>query len=438
MREFKRRISPEIMFLQETMNQDEVVLRHFHKTEYTSHFTVPPSGTGGGLSLSWKPEVQVDILSSSSNFIDTSISMFQRSMMVTFIYGSPRQENRAQFWNQLTELGLGRDEEAWLVVGDFNDLLDNSEKIGGPLRWEGSFLAFGSFVSQTGLWDLQHSGNSLSWRGNRYSHFIQSRLDRAMINCKWAEDYPSECCEYLRFEGSDHRPVLVHLSQSPPKKRGLFRFDRRLKNKPEIQELVEKHRTSMSYESVLVKICRIRRKIMEWSKLENKNSKELILETQTKLEEALSSTNPEPIVIDTLSKKLEKAYLEEEQYWKQRSRIQWLHSRDRNSAFFHAVTRERRTINKFSVIENSLGQPVFEEEQIVQTISDYYTELFSSQQTPSLHVVDEVLSPLITPEMNEALAKIPDKLEINQAVFSINPDKAPGPDGFSASFYQSF
>ena len=63
-------------------------------------------------------------------------------MMVTFIYGSPRQENRAQFWNQLTELGLGRDEEAWLVVGDFNDLLDNSEKIGGPLRWEGSYLAF--------------------------------------------------------------------------------------------------------------------------------------------------------------------------------------------------------------------------------------------------------------------------------------------------------
>ncbi|KAG2246151.1 hypothetical protein Bca52824_085779 [Brassica carinata] len=334
--------------------------RRVFKTQ-NSHEGGPVGNTAAPSQRSW-------ISSSSSNFIDTSISMFQRSMMVTFIYGSP-DKSRAQFWNQLTELGLGRDEEAWLVVGDFNDLLDNSEKIGGPLRWEGSFLAFGSFVSQTGLLDLQDSGNSLSWRGNRYSHFIQSRLDRAMINCKWAEDYPSECCEYLRFEGSDHRPVLVHLSQSPPKKRGLFHFDRRLKNKPEIQELVEKHRTSMSYESVLVKICRIRRKIMEWSKLENKNSKELILETQTKLEEALSSTNPEPIVIDTLSQKLEKAYLEEEQYWKQRSRIQWLHSGDRSSAFFHAVTRERRTINKFSVIENSLGQPVFEEEQIRSTVA---------------------------------------------------------------------
>ena len=423
----------------ETMNQDEVVLRLFQKTEYTSHFTVPPSETGGGgLSLSWKSDVQVDILSSSPNFIDTSIAMHQRTMFVSFIYGSPRSENRAEFWNQLMELGLGRDETAWLIVGDFNDLLDNSEKVGGPLRWEGSFLAFRSFVSQMGLWDLQHAGNSLSWRGNRYSHFIQSRLDRAMINCKWAENYPSGCCEYLRFEGSDHRPILVHLNQSTAKKRGLFRFDRRLKDKPEIKELVEANWTSMSYESVISKICRIRRKIMEWAKLQNRNSKELILTTQGKLEEALSSTTPDPVAIGILSQELEKAYIEEEQYWRQRSRIQWLHSGDRNSGFFHAITRERRTINKFSVIEDSTGKPQFEEDHIFKAITDYYHELFSSQRTPALQVVDDVLSPVITTEMNNALIRIPEKVEIRQAVFSINPDKAPGPDGFSASFYQGF
>lgn len=28
--------------------------------------------------------------------------------------------------------------------------------------------------------------------------------------------------------------------------------------------------------------------------------------------------------------------------------------------------------------------------------------------------------------------------EVRAAVFSINPDKAPGPDGFSVGFYQSF
>ena len=256
-----------------------------------------------------------------------------------------------------------------------------------------------------------------------------------MINCKWAENYPSGCCEYLRFEGLDHRPILVHLNQSTAKKRGLFRFDRRLKDKPEIKELVEANWTAMSYESVISKICRIRRKIMEWTKLQNRNSKELILTTQAKLEEALSSTTPDPVAIGILSQELEKAYIEEEQYWRQRSRIQWLHNGDRNSGFFHAITRERRTINKFSVIEDSTGKPQFEEDHIVKAITDYYHELFSSQRTPALQVVDEVLSPVITTEMNNVLTRIPDKFEIRQAVFSINPDKAPGLDGFSASFY---
>ena len=422
----------------ETMNQDEVVLRMFQRTEYTNHFTVPPSGTSGGLSLSWKTDTQVDILSSSPNFIDTIITLQQKPMFVSFIYGAPRTENRLDFWNKLTEVGLGRDEEAWLVVGDFNDLLDNSEKVGGPLRWEGSFLAFRSFVSQMGLWDLQHSGNSLSWRGTRYSHFIQSRLDRAMINCKWAELFPSGCCEYLRFEGSDHRPVLVHLNQTQKKKRGLFRFDRSLKEQPEIKELVEEHWTARSYESVLSKICRIRRKLMEWTKLQSRNNKEAILEMQAKLEEALSNANPDPIEIAALSQKLEKAYNEEELYWRQRSRILWLHSGDQNSGFFHAITRERRTINKFSVIEDANGRAMYEEDHIVNTISEYYRDLFSSRQTTSLQVIDEVLFPLITTDMNDALIRIPDKHEIKRAVFSINPDKAPGLDGFSASFYQSF
>lgn len=40
--------------------------------------------------------------------------------------------------------------------------------------------------------------------------------------------------------------------------------------------------------------------------------------------------------------------------------------------------------------------------------------------------------------MNQLLISIPDKAEVQAAVFSIHPDKAPGPDGFSAGFYQSF
>lgn len=436
-REFRKRISPSVLFLMETKNQDEALFRLFKNSDLTNHFTVPPVGLAGGLCLSWKNDIQVDILFSSANIIDTRIEARGTFSFVSFIYGAPNAAARPEFWRKLTEIGAERD-ESWLLAGDFNDLLDNSKKVGGPARWEGSFLSFRSFVSQMGLWDLQHSGNHLSWRGTRYNYFIQSRLDRAMGNCSWFERFPSGRCEYLRFEGSDHRPVVVHFDVSICKKKGLFRFDRRLKDKPEIRKIVSDQWKSDPRDSVFTRVCKIRGNIIKWVKEQNQNSNLMIKQAQMELETALSSSTPNTELITSLSAKLEAAYKEEELYWSQRSRIQWLQGGDRNTSFFHAATRGRRAVNNFSVIENNSGQAVYKEEEIVQSITEYYARIFSGQMTDSSLVVEEGISPLVTTEMNQALIAPPSTIEIKEALFSIHPDKAPGPDGFSASFYQSF
>ncbi|KAG2320946.1 hypothetical protein Bca52824_014159 [Brassica carinata] len=364
-REFRKRISPAILFLMETKNQDDAIFPLFQNSDLSNHFTVPPIGLAGGLSLSWRDDIQVEILYSSANIIDTRIFALGSSSFVSFIYGAPNPADRPNFWNKLTELGADR-EDAWLLTGDFNDLLDNSEKVGGPARWEGSFLSFRNFVSQMGLWDLQHSGNHLSWRGTRYNHFIQSRLDRAMANCSWFERFPAGRSEYLRFEGSDHRPIVVHFDVTTKKKKGLFRFDRRLKDKPEIRQIVPDRWKLDQHASVFEKICNVRHNIILWVREKNLNSNLAIQELQIKLEAALSCISPDTEAIGKLTTDLEKAYEEEELYWRQRSRIQWLSCGDRNTSFFHATTRSRRAVNKFSVIETPEGIAVYKEDEIVR------------------------------------------------------------------------
>lgn len=92
------------------------------------------------------------------------------------------------------------------------------------------------------------------------------------------------------------------------------------------------------------------------------------------------------------------------------------------------------------MIENEEGVIVFKEEEIAATIERYFCNLFTPNIC-SLEYMEEVISkaikPCVTNEQNEKLKAIPSAEEIKEALFSIHPEKAPGPDGFSACFFQS-
>ena len=437
LREISLTIFPDIMFLMETKNQDAKVLQLVDWMGYGHHFTVPPQGRSGGLALFWKRGINLEILLSSPNLIDAQLKFQNQVLFISFIYGRPQSENRAEFWESISLLGENRI-SPWLITGDLNYTLDNTEKVGGPARCEGSFIPFRSFVAQNGLWDVKHSGNHLSWRGWRGDLFIKLRLDRSLANCSWFEAFPTDRCVYKRFEGSDHRPLITYLDAAVRKNRGLFRFDRRLRDNEEVRGLVGQAWARHQEDSVHVKINCCRALIIRWTKAQNSNSKRLIKEAQDALEVGLSESSPNKSFIDECTAKLEKLYSAEELFWRQRSRIQWLHSGDRNTAYFHAATRARRAINNVSVIEDEQGNEFHDDDQIASTIASYYQTIFTAGTPSDNLVVEEGLTPKVTALMNSRLTAEPSLQEITEAVFSINPDKAPGPDGFSAGFYQSF
>lgn len=171
---------------------------------------------------------------------------------------------------------------------------------------------------------------------------------------------------------------------------------------------------------------------------QNLNSNIAIKQAQPELEAALSSQELYHIAIAKFTTSLETAYKEEELYWHQRSHILWLQSGDRNTGFLHASTRGRRAVNKISVIEDGEGKAVYKEEEIMKAIAVFYSQIFTAQMSHSSLLVQEVISHVITCEMNQTLIAPPSPLEIKEALFSIHSDKAPGPDGFSACFYQTF
>ena len=77
---------------------------------------------------------------------------------------------------------------------------------------------------------------------------------------------------------------------------------------------------------------------------------------------------------------------------------------------------------------------------ICQHMVQHFIDIFSSPgQLGSLDffVVHQVIPNIVTEHQNLALIQILSSLEIKQAVFDMDKDSTPGPDGFGAAFYQS-
>ncbi|CAA7044434.1 unnamed protein product [Microthlaspi erraticum] len=274
-------IRPDILFLMETKNPDDVVLQKLQGMDYDSNT--------------------------------------KEVVLRHVVYGEPDQTKRQEVWEMIMNQTQDRT-DPWLLTGDFNEIIESAEKKGGPVRPESSFTNFRTFMSECDLYDLRFSGNFLSWRGVRNKHLVRCRLDRSMSNSAWAEDYPSGRSEYLSFKGSDHRPIITNFDTTRKRRKGLFRYDRRLKENVEVSQLISDAWNTRELNTVEGKIGRCRREIIRWNKQRHLNSQEQIEKYRQNLETAMTEELNNTTLIEELNALLKKAYDEEEAFWKQRSR----------------------------------------------------------------------------------------------------------------------
>ncbi|CAL9002367.1 unnamed protein product, partial [Prunus brigantina] len=99
----------------------------------------------------------------------------------------------------------------------------------------------------------------------------------------------------------------------------------------------------------------------------------------TKELETIQSQSPLCVETEkTICDHLSEAWKNEEAYWKQRLRINWLKGGDATSKFFHLSTTQRRRRNIVSKLEDDNGVTVENEDDIRNLYESYYLELFTS------------------------------------------------------------
>ncbi|KAG2294893.1 hypothetical protein Bca52824_041562 [Brassica carinata] len=270
----------------------------------------------------WKDSYQVVVLSSDKRIIDLRISIGSTSFFLTLVYGDPVKARRREV------------DDAWMLAGDFNELLSNDEKSGGAVREESSFWDFRDMVKNCKLREIQYSGNCLSWGGWREKVWVQCRLDRSFGNSEWFSLFPRSNMEYLDMWASDHRPIRIcfALERDAPNKRRFF-FDKRMLSREGFEDLVRRswEGEGNNQGCTMDRISRCRRKIMEWRKRNDMNSKEKIVRLRAALEQEVSLPLPSYRRMQRLKQDLAEALREEELFWRQKCREEWLRAGDRNT-----------------------------------------------------------------------------------------------------------
>ena len=148
-------LKPNFIFLMETL-LIRPKLEYLQKQRgYEGMFVIDCRGRSGGLALLWKERGWVKLLKYSRNFIDVQVTnQSWATWRLTGFYGARRKES----WELLRMLAASSN-LLWCCIGDFNDILHQSEKSGLRKQPEWLIKGFHSAIVDAELMDMGWVGS---------------------------------------------------------------------------------------------------------------------------------------------------------------------------------------------------------------------------------------------------------------------------------------
>ncbi|KAF7154196.1 hypothetical protein RHSIM_Rhsim01G0175200 [Rhododendron simsii] len=345
--------SPSIVYLMETKNNKVKLETICHRLKFNYGSYVDPERLAGGLALWWNNDVSVDVEFSHKNLIHIVITIKAESLRwaATFVYGCPTHAGKERVWGELRNIA-SFERLPWLCIGDFNQVLRVSDKVGGNIPDSGRIDAFHDMLNDCGLVDLECKGPRFTWRNNRTDgDFIMERIDMAFANVEWRVLFETALDFVEAAVGSDHNPLLLNTNYSLNKVRRPFRFESLWTTEEECQNIIWEAWPREVDGSEMLQMCKrlrgCKKNLVTWHrknfgdlKLQIATIKEQLLGIQKENEKGFKSNNY--VNEKVLVTKLGDLWQQESMFWHQRSRVNWLKVGDKNTRFFHLTTIQRR------------------------------------------------------------------------------------------------
>ncbi|KAK4384265.1 hypothetical protein Sango_3077900 [Sesamum angolense] len=373
-------------------------------------------GPGNCIWIAWNDVlINVDILNVGSQFVHRRVLIhdLHEPILTTVVYGANDVSARRELWHGLIELARTVGNVPWLVGGDFNAVLDMSEVSGSSGDIRVAMNEFNDCILQTSLLSFPMQGERFTWHNcSLDGRSLWKRLDRLFVNDVWMDRWPNLTYTCLTPRTSDHSPLVLkggcrnmHVS--------LFQFDNYIALSPGF--LASVHSV---WRHPVVGFLEVAQNILQ---LDRHNSLLSHLEHCCRL-------------VFLKATKLEQVML------RQRAKLEWLKGGDQCSKVFFRRWPLGGQISGFFQIADDDGNEHTDPTFISSVFVDFFRGLLGGARTEralDLQYLRPWARHILTEEEAQAIIRLVTIDEVKSAIFNIEEDKAPGPDGFSSGFFKA-
>eukprot|EP00253_Pinus_taeda_P016963 PITA_16963 len=383
---------------------------------------VDATGASGGLAITWNTQdVMLTDFHASHHLIQATFHILGTNIHgnLSNVYFPQDSGSKRALLDTIEALSINRQHPFWIVAGDFNMITKVEDKIGGRSRLEPEVDRFKDFIQNASLIDIPFCNGTFTWSNRRGGkHQIASKLDHFLISDNTVHLGGDLTAAILAHSGSDHWPIALQWQRPRYRTKRPFRFEGFWLTHPTFKDFETFENIFEAQQELNKELKDIHQKVINVGHTEATLDKERHIHNQ-----------------------LEERRKQEEIYWRKKSRVRWLKEGERNTKFFHRTIVQRRMHNKIPFIQNEEGVKVEEHEKIEEILLNHFQQVHQEQAVDRQRAIGKITSnipKLVTKEHNELLMRPIQIQEVDEAMAHLKEGKAPGPDGFTTTFFHVF
>ncbi|XP_026434040.1 uncharacterized protein LOC113331560 [Papaver somniferum] len=331
--------------------------------------------------------------------------------LVTSIHAYSLTINTRSLWADLSAISTLN--KPWMIIGDFNAVLSIQEKKGGRNPLTSAMLDFNNCIQNCDL--IQAPKTGWGYKVGTRGISDHSPLFGASASLPKPLNVPFRALKvWMSHEG--FKKIIEEAWKVEVRGNPGFIFLIKLKQ----LKIILKNWNWNIFGDVRKKIQQADEEVMRLSIISDQSPSDTKL-----LNDLVTSRGIQELVTQ-----------QQQEIDRQKAKVKWMKFGASNSKNFHVNMKIRQMHNVIVELENEDNELIVTQQGIADVLVKHFENKFKHKEVQISEEVFDAVSRLIFGEDNAKLESIPSTEEIKQAVFDLDPDSSPGPDGFGGWFYK--